>query len=362
MTAVDLPAGLKYGTVTARFVIATGDTLLDSDHLPDGSVAGGTVTFSPAVDYLTVASSNPPVTILPAPVVCGIDAQGYLKDATGQRGVQLIATDDPTTNPTGFTYVVSISITGMKARQFDMSVPAGRITDLTLVSPVSVSRGVSTLKGDPGEPGPQGEPGPAGPPVTNEVLADYIDDPDGSSRSAVLSIVDMRIAELSTVVDNADGTLTIPDHTSTGTPGSTGTGGSGESAYETAVANGFVGTEAAWVASLRGPAGPAGPQGPQGVPGIGSTGPAGPAGPQGIQGVKGDQGDVGPAGPAGSSSVATLPAGATITVAKTSTWPVRPTSRADITVMWKGPDPGPPIVTSGTGGMRDGIDIRLVTP
>lgn len=41
-------------------------------------------------------------------------------------------------------------------------------------------------------------------------------------------------------------------------------GDPGESAYEVAVANGFVGTEADWLASL---VGPQGPQGEQGEPG-----------------------------------------------------------------------------------------------
>lgn len=55
---------------------------------------------------------------------------------------------------------------------------------------------------------------------------------------------------------------------------------------------------------------------------------------------------------------------ATITVQKNTngTWPARPTARADVTVAWKGPDPSPAVVSSGTGGMRDGIDYRLVTP
>lgn len=58
-----------------------------------------------------------------------------------------------------------------------------------------------------------------------------------------------------------------------------------------------------------------------------------------------------------------LPAGTTITVTKNDgVWPARPTARADITVMWKGPDPTPAIVSSGTGGMINNVDIRLVTP
>ena len=56
-------------------------------------------------------------------------------------------------------------------------------------------------------------------------------------------------------------------------------GADGASAYELAVAGGFVGTQAQWLASLVGP-----------------KGDTGEAGPQGIQGVKGDTGDTGPAG------------------------------------------------------------------
>jgi hypothetical protein len=63
-------------------------------------------------------------------------------------------------------------------------------------------------------------------------------------------------------------------------------------------------------------------------------------------------------------SLATLPAGTTITVIKDATngWPARPTSRTDIIVAWKGADPSPTIVNSGTGGMLNGVDYRLVTP
>ena len=44
-------------------------------------------------------------------------------------------------------------------------------------------------------------------------------------------------------------------------------GPEGDSAYEVAVANGFVGTESAWIASLEGDVGPTGPQGPEGPQG-----------------------------------------------------------------------------------------------
>lgn len=92
----------------------------------------------------------------------------------------------------------------------------------------------------------------------------------------------------------------------------------GDSAYEVAVKNGFVGTEEEWLESLKGETGSMGPQGPKGDKGEigpagkdgkdGEQGPQGPAGPKGIQGPKGEpgkdgaqgpKGDVGPAGPKG---------------------------------------------------------------
>jgi len=82
--------------------------------------------------------------------------------------------------------------------------------------------------------------------------------------------------------------------------GSTGGGLAGDSAYEVAVANGFVGTEVEWLASLVGDPGADGAQGPQGVQGPagadGAQGPQGVQGPAGADGAQGPQGVQGPAG------------------------------------------------------------------
>ena len=86
-------------------------------------------------------------------------------------------------------------------------------------------------------------------------------------------------------------------------------GDPGESAYQVAVNNGYVGTETEWLASLKGEPGPQGPKGdtgetgPQGPKGdTGETGPQGPkgdTGETGPQGTKGDTGETGPQGPKG---------------------------------------------------------------
>jgi hypothetical protein len=89
--------------------------------------------------------------------------------------------------------------------------------------------------------------------------------------------------------------------------GGGGAGADGASAYEVAVANGFVGTEPQWLASLVGPAGADGAQGPQGI-----QGPAGADGAQGLQGLQGIQGAPGADGAQGIQGIQGIqgPAGA----------------------------------------------------
>ena len=68
-------------------------------------------------------------------------------------------------------------------------------------------------------------------------------------------------------------------------------GADGASAYEIAVENGYTGTEAEWLSSLKGEKGDAGEQGIQGI-----QGEKGDTGEQGLQGIQGEKGDTGAAG------------------------------------------------------------------
>jgi hypothetical protein len=125
---------------------------------------------------------------------------------------------------------------------------------------------------------------------------------------------------LPTLARNVDERLTALE-----SGGGGGSGADGASAYEVAVANGFVGTEVEWLASLVGPAGADGAQGPQGIQGPagadgaqgpqGEQGPAGAdgaQGPQGIQGLPGADGAQGPQGEQGIQGIQGIqgPAGA----------------------------------------------------
>lgn len=80
----------------------------------------------------------------------------------------------------------------------------------------------------------------------------------------------------------------------------------GQSAYALAVQLGFIGSESAWIASLKGAKGDKGDTGAQGPEGAtGATGPQGPQGPTGATGARGATGATGPQGPAGASAVYT---------------------------------------------------------
>ncbi len=72
--------------------------------------------------------------------------------------------------------------------------------------------------------------------------------------------------------------------------GGGGSGEDGKSAYEVALDNGFVGTEAAWLLSLKGETGA-----------TGATGAAGATGAKGDKGDKGDTGNTGNTGAAGTN-------------------------------------------------------------
>ena len=130
--------------------------------------------------------------------------------------------------------------------------------------------------------------------------------PAGSSAAVVNSgttnalVLDFTIPAGETGPAGADGS-----NGANGLPGADGSpGADGASAYEVAVAAGFAGTEAQWLASLVGPQGDAGPKGE-----TGATGPQGATGATGPQGPQGETGPAGPTGPSGATG-ATGPAGA----------------------------------------------------
>lgn len=151
MTTPTLPSNVDYGYVTGQFLLAVGDSS-DADATPDGVAPEGlTITFTPEPGWLlNVSATANPITILPSEIVCTVDSEGYLVDPAGNRGVYLIATDDPDLNPINWNYTVTFRFPDRPKRSFNIAVPMGSETDLTTATPVAGSIGNAVVRGEPG--------------------------------------------------------------------------------------------------------------------------------------------------------------------------------------------------------------------
>lgn len=138
------PAGL------APFFHLTG-TILDPST---GEPLLGTVTFTPTVKALLVAGAPKPFTALPQPTIVQLDRDGDLAVA-GVKQVNLVATNDPATNPTGnWTYTVSFSLRNIhgktvKLDSYSIAAPSGQTKNLTEVAQVSPGGGAPITVGPP---------------------------------------------------------------------------------------------------------------------------------------------------------------------------------------------------------------------
>lgn len=229
----DWPVNWQASRLTGKFVDMTGD-----------AVKGKEIVLTPhEVRSFTSEATNTVIVAVPRVIVTS---------STGTIDSLVPATDDTDIQPTGWTYRVEEKFGAN--RVYFIEALAGQVQDLSRIVPAPPSAGVTVTRGERGPIGPAGATG-VGVPVGG---------PAGTVL-AKLSSADYDTVWLSV---NADGTL------------------NGPSAYEVAVSNGYVGTESAWLLTLRGEQGPPGPVGPQGQQGL-----------QGLPGQNGTPGQMGPAGP-----------------------------------------------------------------
>lgn len=155
MTDLPLPPGVQHGEVTGSLHSAEQVDAPDSDV--DFVPLVGEVIFTPSPKTLRSKSAKRIFT--PAPISVPLDENGSFH-------ARLLATDDPTLEPTGWTYGVRFNLRyGGTVDGFSISVPAGSVNDLADVAPVKPANGIFYLrgeKGDKGDPGPTGPPGPPG--------------------------------------------------------------------------------------------------------------------------------------------------------------------------------------------------------
>ena len=246
---------VSYGTVIGQFFATPKN--IDENSIPENIPASGSIIFNASAGVLlnTDDTLPNPYAILNEPIVATLDAEGYLIDpATGLRGINLIATDDPNLNPTEWVWEVVYDLKGLDNQPLRtipshyIKLPTGATVDLVTEMPVEFSDGIYITRGLRGEQGPVGPKGDRGEP-----------------GSAVYK----------------------------GDKGDTGPAGP-------AGPRGPIGE-----IGPIGPQGPKGDVGPQGIQGI--TGPIGPRGERGIQGEPGIQGPKGDKGDTGERGFQGLP-------------------------------------------------------
>lgn len=339
---VDAPSIVKRGEIVGYFTTILADSA-DAGDQPDMEVLNGLITLE-AVDVqrLQWGTANPKMMSFTRPVILRVVSGVVMGQNTPRAFV--LATHQPNANPNRFQWRATFQFDGISPQ------PPSVIFDVPADGVVDISQQISTV------------PVPA----VQHVLAN----PAGFVKT------------VNGVGPDANGNVVVV--------GGGGSGGAGASAYEIAVANGFVGTQAQWLASLEGADGEDGLDGANGAPGApgasayqlavsagyigtlsewlaslkGAPGAAGADGAVGlsayqsavaggyvgtvsqwIASLKGAKGDAGASGAPGASRVKQAVGGA---------WPARPSADASVTIIWisqpgnTSPPAGP--VTSGTAG------------
>jgi hypothetical protein len=139
-----LPTGVGYATVTWTAEAAVMDTIGDIDVIPDVVPVLGQVTFSPSVAVFRVPDAIPPVTLFASSVTATLYTDGTLRDAHGNVGVTLLATDSPglDVEPDSWAWTASFNLQeGRTLAPFSFHLESGTTVDLTTVIPATVGVG-----------------------------------------------------------------------------------------------------------------------------------------------------------------------------------------------------------------------------
>lgn len=201
---------LPYATVIGRFGSIVSDSL-DPDLRPDINPLSGTITLTPTVPYIKINGTVLQISTITAQVVNGV-----IVNPDGSEGIRILSTDVENDTITNWGWRATFKIPEVRITPVSFYAVEDEVIDLVNLTsgitglPVEIAPGPKGDKGDPGEDG-----------HTPEITF------DGTTI----------------VVDGVTG----PDLR--GEPGPQGERGA--SAYEIAIAEGFIGTEKEWLDSLK---------------------------------------------------------------------------------------------------------------
>lgn len=152
----DLPSNYGFGLVTGGFALAVGDRD-DPGREPDAIAAEGSVLFRPQAARIVIPGER---VVTPKQITCSLDAEGYLYRpesvtpapdtglvAEADRGVCLVANDTVGATPQGWTYEVTVSLTGQSQWRFPIAVTTGSVQDISNLVPVDSSGGTPIIRG-----------------------------------------------------------------------------------------------------------------------------------------------------------------------------------------------------------------------
>ncbi|MGW1268194.1 hypothetical protein [Streptomyces sp. NPDC002491] len=147
-----IPIGVAAVILTGRYI------------RPDGTPLTGSITFEPPA-YLTI----------PGVDIISTGAATVELDETGSFSIALIATDDPGTDPTGWTYTVVERLHQVSGRTYHLPLPAASPNvDLADIAPTDPALGdYVVVQGPPGTPGSKIYSGTGAPSVSTGVNGDY---------------------------------------------------------------------------------------------------------------------------------------------------------------------------------------------
>lgn len=129
------PADYQGCTITGQYLGLNGAPMI------------GSVSFNAAPDGLLDVGSK--VIIVPISLTAVLDAEGRIP-----AGFVVPATDDPTINPTGWTYAVSENFSG--GRKYNILAPMNTTIDLVNAAPVPAADGIPIYRGASGADGNPG--------------------------------------------------------------------------------------------------------------------------------------------------------------------------------------------------------------
>jgi hypothetical protein len=139
-----LPSNVSFGTVVGTFLLAIADSPDDTDRDPEGVPASDLkIRFTPDLSKPVARdrSASPPTYFALQDVICTVGSDGALRGPDGAPGVRLVASMNPSLEPSEWTWQVILSGAGFGTVNFSFPLNAGETVDLATVLQVPASPG-----------------------------------------------------------------------------------------------------------------------------------------------------------------------------------------------------------------------------